>query len=78
VFWLAATTIRINTSLKNSLDSLKNFSGESYANVISRLINVAKEEALGDKELLMIESSLKDLKEGNVLSLKEAEKKWGI
>ncbi|MFH1588702.1 MAG: hypothetical protein ABIA76_05180 [Candidatus Diapherotrites archaeon] len=75
---VSATTIRIDSSLKNSLDSLKNFSSESYANVIFRLINVAKEESLSDKELLMIESSLKDLREGNVLSLKEAEKKWGI
>ena len=76
--FLAYTTLRLDVSTKKDLGSLKNFEKESFEDVIERLINVAKEEPLDADEIRQIESSLEDIKKGNVLSLKQAEKKWGI
>lgn len=76
---MSTTTIRLETKLKNELDSLKNFSKESYSATIMRLINSAKDEdPLSANEISQIERSLEDIKKGRVFSLKEAEKKWGI
>ena len=76
---MATTTLRIEKSVKNELDRFKNFERESYSEVIERLVNIAEDEdPLSKDEIRQIESSLEDIKQGNVLSLKEAEKKWGI
>ncbi|MBI5553788.1 MAG: hypothetical protein HY917_03535 [Candidatus Diapherotrites archaeon] len=73
------TTLRVERELKLDLDELKSTKNESYADVIRRLVRIAKEEnALSKDEIRQIEDSLKDLKAGRVLSLKEAEQKWGI
>ncbi len=73
------TTIRLAVSVKEELMGLKNFEKESYGDVIERLINIAKEDRMLEKdEIRQIKDSLEDLKKGRVLSLKEAEKKWGI
>ncbi|MFH1257256.1 MAG: hypothetical protein V1494_08280 [Candidatus Diapherotrites archaeon] len=74
-----ATTVRIDSSLKNKLDKIKTFERESYSEVIERLVNMAEDdEPLSDDEIRQIERSLEDIKAGRVLPLKEAEKKWGI
>lgn len=74
-----ATTIRLEQKIKAELDELKNTKKESYAEVIERLIMIAKEDLLLEKdEIRQIENSLKAIKSGKVLTLKEAEKKWGI
>ena len=74
-----ATTIRLEQKIKAELDELKNTEKESYAEVIERLIMIAKEDLLLEKdEIRQIENSLKAIKSGKVLTLKEAEKKWGI
>ncbi len=75
---MATTTIRISTQTKKKLEKLKIFERESYEDVIERLINIARDEPLSDEEIRQIEKSLRDIKEGRVLSLEEAEKKWGI
>ena len=75
---MAYTTLRLDDSTKKDLGSLKNFEKESFEDVIERLIKVAKEEPLDADEIRQIESSLEDIKKGNVLPLKQAEKKWGI
>ena len=73
------TTIRIDSNLKAELASLKNFKQESFEDVIERLVSIAREdESLEDGEIAQIERSLKDIKQKKVLSLKDAEKKWGI
>ena len=74
-----ATTIRLEQKIKAELDELKNTKKESYAEVIERLIMIAKEDLQLEKdEIRQIENSLKAIKSGKVLTLKEAEKKWGI
>lgn len=73
------TTLRIENKLKNELDGFKNFSRESYSDIIRRLINIAQDpDSLEEAEILQIQKSLEDIKKGRVLSLKEAEKKRGI
>ncbi len=73
------TSLRIKSKVKTELDGFKNFGKESYSDVIHRLINVVKDsDSLQESEIRQIEKSLEDIKKGRVLSLKEAEKKWGI
>ena len=78
VICLSNTTIRLESSTKNELKALKNFRKESFDEVIERLVNIVKDEPLMKEEIIQIEKSLEDIKKGRVLSLKEAEKKWGI
>ena len=75
---MATTTIRISKQTKKKLEKLKIFERESYEDVIERFINIARDEPLSDAEIRQIEKSLRDIKEGRVLSLEEAEKKWGV
>ena len=75
---MTTTTIRISTQTKKKLEKLKIFEREPYEDVIERLINIARDEPLSEEETRQIEESLRDIKEGRVLSLKEAEKKWGV
>ena len=73
------TTVRLETKVKDELDSLKVSGNESYSNVIFRLVSIAKEEEkLSGHEIMQIEKSLADIKAGRVLPMKEAEKQWGI
>lgn len=75
---MATTTVRISMQVKKKLEKLKIFERESYEDVIERLINIAREEPLSDEEIRQIEESLEDIKKGHVLSLKEAERWWGV
>ncbi len=76
---MTTTTVRLESKLKNELESFRNFGKESYSDIIKRLINIAKDdETLEAEEINQIERSLADIKRGRVLSLKDAEKKWGI
>ena len=76
---MSTEMIRLETRLKKDLGQFKNFGKETYSDVIRRLVNIANEDdALTESEILQIEKSLEDIKKGRVLSLKEAEKKWGI
>lgn len=71
--------LRVKSKVKTELDSFRNFGKESYSDVIVRLINIAKDsDSLNENEIKQIEKSLEDIKAGRVLSLKDAEKKWGI
>jgi predicted CopG family antitoxin len=73
------TTLRVETKLKDELDRFKNFSRESYSDIIRRLVNIAKDpDSLEENEIQQIQKSIEDIKNGRILSLKEAEKKWGI
>jgi len=75
---MATTTIRISTQTKKKLEKMKIFERESYEDVIERLINIANNEPLSEEEIKQIEKSLRDIKEGRVLSLEEAERMWSV
>lgn len=72
------TTVRLKSQVKKRLESLKNFDNESFDEVVNRLINVYSDTALEEDEIKQIRASLEDIEKGRVLSLSEAEKKWGV
>lgn len=70
----AATTIKIDPQLKDSLDKLKLFPRETYNDVVARLVDMAyDEEPLSDETLKRIEESLKDFKRGRYHTQEEVE-----
>jgi len=75
---MATTTVRISTQTKKKREKLKIFERESYGGVIERLIDIARDELLSEEEIKQIEESLRHIKEGRVLSLKEAERMWSV
>lgn len=76
---MSTKTVRLESKVKNKLESFKNYEKESYSDVIGRLVNIAEEDdSLTKEEIRQIEKSLEDIKKGTVLPLKQAEKKWGI
>ena len=77
--YMHATTIKVDTKLKSSLDNLKLHPRESYNDVIARLLNMAyDEEPLSDSTLERIEESLKDLKSGKYYTQEEIEAELGL
>ncbi len=69
---MASTTIRIDTELKDRLNTLKSHPRESYNDVIERLVAIAvDEEPLSQEMIRDLERSLEDLKAGRVYTLDE-------
>ena len=76
---LTVTTIKVSGKVKARLDKLKNYGRETYNDVIQRLMNIVdNDEPLNDNELKQIVASLEDVRKGRVMTLEEAEKKWGL
>ncbi|MFA6362073.1 antitoxin VapB family protein [Methanoregula sp.] len=75
----AASTISIRADLKEQLAALKRHPGESYNDVIVRLVTLAvDEEGLSEETLAGLEESLDDVRKGNLIPEKEIMKKYGI
>lgn len=69
---MASTTIKIDTELKDRLNTLKIHPRESYNDVIERLVAMAvDEEPLSQETIRDLERSLEDLKAGRVYTLDE-------
>ncbi|CCJ36292.1 hypothetical protein BN140_1369 [Methanoculleus bourgensis MS2] len=69
---MASTTIKIDTELKDRLNTLKLHPRESYNDVIERLVAMAvDEEPLSQETIRDLERSLEDLKAGRVYTLDE-------
>jgi len=69
---MVSTTIKIDTELKDRLNTLKIHPRESYNDVIERLVAIAvDEEPLSQETIRDIERSLEDLKAGRVYTLDE-------
>lgn len=69
---MASTTIKIDTELKDRLNTLKIHPRESYNDVIERLVAIAvDEEPLSQETIRDLERSLEDLKAGRVYTLDE-------
>jgi len=69
---MASTTIKIDTELKDRLNTLKIHPRESYNDVIERLVAIAvDEEPLSQETIRDLERSLEDLKAGRVYALDE-------
>jgi predicted transcriptional regulator len=75
----AATTIKIDPQLKDSLDKLKLSPRETYNDVVSRLVDMAYDkEPLNDETIRRIEESLEDFKRGKYYTQEEVEAELGI
>lgn len=69
---MASTTIKIDTELKDRLNTLKIHPRESHNDVIKRLVAIAvDEEPLSQEMIRDLERSLEDLKAGRVYTLDE-------
>jgi predicted transcriptional regulator len=75
----AATTIKIDPHLKDSLDKLKLFPRETYNEVVSRLVDMAyDQEPLSDETINRIEEALEDFKRGRYYTQEEVEAELGL
>jgi len=74
------TTIQISTSLKNKLEHLKDFTRETYEDVISKLIDIVAEDnmELSAKTKRDIEESRKQIKEGKFVTLEQVKKELDL
>jgi len=74
------TTIQIPTSLKTKLAHLKDFTRETYADVISKLIDMITEDnmELSAKTKRDIEESRKQIKEGKFATLEQVKKELDL
>lgn len=75
----AATTIKIDPELKDSLDKLKLFPRETYNEVVSRLVDMAyDQEPLSDETISRIEEALENFKRGKYYTQEEVEAELGL
>ena len=75
----AASTISLRADLKDQLAALKRYPGESYNDVIERLITLALDEKpLNEETIAGLEEALEDVRTGNLIPEKDVMKKYGI
>ena len=72
------TTIQIDLSTLEKLRALKNFERQSYNDVLNVLIENQEEETLSEQEIKEIQRGLEDIKKGNVFSIEEVAKEFGV
>lgn len=76
------TTIRLNTTTKNELDSFKQYKSESYDELVRKLIYLVKicekEPKLSQKTVLEIKEARENIKNGNFYTESEAKKILGL
>ncbi len=76
------TTIQINKHVKEYLDEFKEYSRESYNQVIIKIVNLfkkmKKQPELTKQVLLDIEESRKQFERGEFCDLEEIEKRLGL
>ncbi|NCO96841.1 MAG: hypothetical protein COY38_03960 [Candidatus Aenigmarchaeota archaeon CG_4_10_14_0_8_um_filter_37_24] len=74
------TTIQLEENTKEKLAELRSYPGESYNQVIVRLINLSEEEMeILDKETIKdIEEAIADIKAGKFYTHEEMKKRLGL
>lgn len=74
------TTIQLEEQTKEKLTGLKTYPGESYNQVILRLINLSEEEMeiLDEETIGDIEEAIKNIKAGKVYTHEEMKKRLGL
>lgn len=75
---MEATTIQIKNKTLNRLKSLKEYSRESYDELINNLINEVEEGELTDKAIEGIKRGLDDIKNKRTTPIEEVAKEFGI
>ena len=77
------TTILVPQKLKRELDSFKDYRRETYAEVIGKLICIAREDeesrlALSEETLKDIKEAREDIRKGRVFSPKQVKRELGL
>jgi len=76
------TTIRLNNSTKEQLDSFKQYKSESYDELVRKLIYLAKmcekKPELSQKTIIEIREARERIKSGNFYTEAEAKKILGL
>ncbi|MEX0861680.1 hypothetical protein [Nitrosopumilus sp.] len=75
------TTIQISKEIKRKLETLKNHKQETYDALLTRFLQIVTDDDSGlltDDDLLEIEQSMKDLKEGKYITNKQLRKELGL
>ena len=77
-----STTIKVKNNTKKALDSFREQSGESYDDVIRKLVIIArtarKQPSLSKEAVVAIEKARARIKAGKFVTLAEAKKRWGV
>lgn len=71
------TTIQVEKQLKQRLDELRNYPGETYNQILGRLIESTTQtkEELSAKTIKNIQKSLADIKAGRVVSHEQVKRR---
>ncbi|MBS3106108.1 hypothetical protein J4419_00395 [Candidatus Woesearchaeota archaeon] len=73
-----ATTIQVNESTVERLKYFKNYTKESYDEIINKLMDEREEGALSDETLRDIAAGLKGVREGKGTPLEDVAKEFGV
>lgn len=74
------TTVQIPYELKNTLDDLKDYSRETYAEIIKKLVDLVAEDRLelSERTKKEIEEARKRIKEGHFYTEAQVRAKLGL
>jgi len=74
------TSIQVEREVKQKLDELKNYPGETYNQLFMRMLEIMFEtrEELSSQTLKNIQKSLEDIKAGRVSSHKEVKQRLNL
>jgi len=72
------TTIQVKDKTVKRLKFFKEYSKESYDEIINKLMGIVEEGELTETAVQKIKSGLEDIKSGRVISLENYAKKRGI
>ena len=75
---METTTIQLKGETLERLKYFKEYSKESYNEILNKILDVLEEDELTDKAIEKIKNGLKDIKGGRVISLNDYSKKRGI
>jgi predicted transcriptional regulator len=79
---MTSTTIKVQVETKNKLDLFREYKNESYDEVISKLVYIAKNAKenpeLSKETILAIEKARERIKKGHYLTEEQAAKRLGF
>jgi len=75
------TSIQVSKNSKEMWSALKNHPSESFEAMINRIVNTLNEddsELLSEKDIVDIEQSISDFKNGKYITNNDLKKKYGL
>ena len=73
------STIKLSKKIKNDLKKQINHPGETYEDVITRLLKITQEDDLLSKQVIKnIEEGIADIKAGRVYTSEQVRKRLGL